>query len=73
MVFGLFPPLMFLPLTPKFRKKSETVLASCKYADFQRVGGFTSEVSESETAPIRLGDAINDGFTSKFLKPDVKL
>ena len=73
MGFGLFPPLMFLPLTPKFRKKSETVPANRRGTEYQFVGGFTFAVSESETVPTGPHGAINDGFTSRFLKPDVKL
>jgi len=64
---------MFLPLTPKFRKKSETVLANRRGTEYQFVGGFTFAVSESETVPTGLHGTINDGFTSLFLKPDVKL
>ena len=73
MVFGVFPLFTFVTLTPNFRKKSETVFWSLKYTDFQYFIQFHFFGFTSETAPEGLDGAINDGFTSEFLKPDVKL
>lgn len=76
MLSGGFRPVSTInvsTITPKFWKKSETVPVNRRGTEYQFVGGFTFAVSESETVPTGPYGSINDGFTSLFLKPDVKL